>query len=420
MGPYSGADYRNGSDIQSDNFQPQGEDAGLPPLDDTPLPRAPDGGVILPDGRIVHPSVTATVVSNEPSGSDTPDAGSTGGKVLMTMPDGTPIYAGPPGAVIHPMDTRLIAPIPRRAPDGSPLTYAIDQGTNQVLLNSGGQYTTMPAPYATPTVAQLVSDASNPFMQHAQLGPALTDFMTLSLGGTAAILTGGAAFGLATDAGLGVFGAGAVSGAVGDLTLQGANNLEYFATGGAQGKSGVNWWEVGGSAAFGGTVSKAVDLGLEAWQSYRSGASVGNTGNGAGSNIAYRALTGADVQSLANGEGLVAKAPDGTWTAAEHVANSGPGVGGAAQNSPWISTTRSLEVAQGYDSGNGIIAIDLDQVDSLQAEVWQTAPRVNGVDGLPYHRSIWAQEVTIYQTIPPKAIIGPVVPPRAPLGTGPQ
>jgi hypothetical protein len=86
----------------------------------------------------------------------------------------------------------------------------------------------------------------------------------------------------------------------------------------------------------------------------------------------------------------------------------GPGAGDAAANSPWISTTKSLDIAQAYDSGNGIIAIDLKQLDSLQIEVWQKAPRVNGVDGLPYHRSIRAQEVTVYQTIPPKAIVGPV------------
>jgi hypothetical protein len=35
-------------------------DAGLPPLDNTPLQRTADGGVILPNGRIVHPTVTAT------------------------------------------------------------------------------------------------------------------------------------------------------------------------------------------------------------------------------------------------------------------------------------------------------------------------------------------------------------------------
>jgi hypothetical protein len=96
------------------------------------------------------------------------------------------------------------------------------------------------------------------------------------------------------------------------------------------------------------------------------------------------------------------------WTAEQHVANIGPGTGGAAANSPWISTSRNLEVAKAFDSGNGVIAIDLNKVNSFQAEVWQTAPRVNGVEGLPYHRSIWQQEVTIYQHIPPEAILGPV------------
>ncbi|WP_215782419.1 hypothetical protein [Paludibacterium sp. B53371] len=56
------------------------------------------------------------------------------------------------------------------------------------------------------------------------------------------------------------------------------------------------------------------------------------------------------------------------------------------------------------------IAIDPNSVNSELAEVWQTAPRVSGVNGLPYQRSIWSQEVTIYQTIPQAAIIGPVKP----------
>jgi hypothetical protein len=127
-----------------------------------------------------------------------------------------------------------------------------------------------------------------------------------------------------------------------------------------------------------------------------------------GSNIVYRAITAADAEALAAGRGLTAKAPQGTWTAAEHVANSGPGVGGAAANSPWISTTRSLDLARAYDGGLGIVRIDLSKVTSFQAEVWRTAPRLNGVQGLPYHRSIWAQEVTIFQEIPASAILGPV------------
>lgn len=114
-------------------------------------------------------------------------------------------------------------------------------------------------------------------------------------------------------------------------------------------------------------------------------------------NIVYRAITPADAAALDQGLGLTAKAPNGTWTAAEHVANTGPGAGGAAANSPWISTSRSLDVAKSYDGGNGVIAIDLNKAGLLQVEVWKTAPRVNGVEGLPYQRSIWAQEVTIHQ-----------------------
>ena len=121
----------------------------------------------------------------------------------------------------------------------------------------------------------------------------------------------------------------------------------------------------------------------------------------------YRDLTEADAAALRAGQGLTAKAPGGTWGAAEHVANSGPGAGGAAANSPWISTSKRLDVARAYDSGHGVAMIDLNKVGSLQTEVWQTAPRVNGTAGLPYHRSIWGQEVTIYGTIPREAIIWP-------------
>jgi RHS repeat-associated protein len=125
-----------------------------------------------------------------------------------------------------------------------------------------------------------------------------------------------------------------------------------------------------------------------------------------GTNIVYRGLNAADARAIAAGRGLTAKAPNGTWSAAEHVANSGPGAGGAAANSPWLSTTRRLDVARAYDGGHGVVAIDLNRVPSFMTEVWQHAPRVDGVAGLPYHRSIWAQEVTIFQSIPREAIMG--------------
>ncbi|WP_412548924.1 hemagglutinin repeat-containing protein [Ralstonia pseudosolanacearum] len=160
----------------------------------------------------------------------------------------------------------------------------------------------------------------------------------------------------------------------------------------------------GQAAQAGGKVVTPVEADVKA----NSGASVQTSPNSANPKVVYRALTPADAEAYAAGNGISAKAPNGTWTAAEHVANAGPGAGGAAANSPWISTTKNLDVARAYDSGNGIIAIDLNGVGSLQAEVWQHAPRVNGVAGLPYHRSIWSQEVTIYQKIPNEAIIGPV------------
>jgi hypothetical protein len=132
--------------------------------------------------------------------------------------------------------------------------------------------------------------------------------------------------------------------------------------------------------------------------------SVPNTGN---PNIVYRALNADDAAALDAGGGLSAKAPNGTWTAAEHIANAGPGTGGAAANSPWISTTRSLEVAQGYEGGNGIVAIDLSKVDSAYVELWKQGPptMVGGSQSIPYWRSLYAQEVTVNQAIPRNAII---------------
>ncbi|TBL82570.1 RHS repeat-associated core domain-containing protein [Hafnia alvei] len=126
-------------------------------------------------------------------------------------------------------------------------------------------------------------------------------------------------------------------------------------------------------------------------------------------NIVYRALTKEDADRVAAGLSIEAKAPDGSWSAAEHVSNHSddPSLpGGASVNSPWISTTKLEDVANAYDSGYGVVVIDLNKVPSTPVEVWQTATRATGIDGLAYHRSIWAQEVTIHLSIPNTAIIG--------------
>ena len=113
MGPYSGADYRNGSDIQSDSVQPQVDDASLPPLDNTPLPRSADGGVVLPDGRIVHPSVTVT---QQDAGATVQDGGTPAG-TSRVLQGGSSI--GPTSGNLLP--TRIgatAAPVGLTQPDG--------------------------------------------------------------------------------------------------------------------------------------------------------------------------------------------------------------------------------------------------------------------------------------------------------------
>ncbi|WP_369696236.1 hypothetical protein [Lonsdalea britannica] len=129
------------------------------------------------------------------------------------------------------------------------------------------------------------------------------------------------------------------------------------------------------------------------------------------SNIVYRALTEQDAARLARGESILGKTLGGNWSAAEHVANrylsvASNAAGWSAKNSPWISTTKDLDIARSYDSGHGIIEIDLNKVSSTNVEVWKIAPRANGTEGLPYHRSIWTQEVTVYKDIPNSAIKG--------------
>jgi hypothetical protein len=128
-------------------------------------------------------------------------------------------------------------------------------------------------------------------------------------------------------------------------------------------------------------------------------------------NVVYRAMTEQDVNRVSAGQSIQGKALGGSWSADEHVANQALSVdskaaGGAAANSPWISTTKDINVARAYDSGNGIATIDLNKVSSQQVEVWQTAPRTTGVGGLAYQRSIWSQEVTVFQDIPNAAITG--------------
>ena len=120
--------------------------------------------------------------------------------------------------------------------------------------------------------------------------------------------------------------------------------------------------------------------------------------------IVFRALNVKDATRLEAGLGLEAKNPAGSWSLGEHIA-LGSGKASWA-NDPWIATTTDLKVARAFDGGRGIVAIDLTKVPGRQARAWELYPRVNGVEGLPYHYSIWQQEVSVQCSIPREAIIG--------------
>jgi len=121
-----------------------------------------------------------------------------------------------------------------------------------------------------------------------------------------------------------------------------------------------------------------------------------------GGNFVYRALNSADRASVDAGLGIVAKNPEGTWSLGDHVARgSSPA---SWSQDPWIATSRDPGVAAAFDSGNGVVRINLDLVNSPTAEAWKTYPRLNGEAGLPYHYSFWQQEVSIFQSIPAGAI----------------
>lgn len=120
----------------------------------------------------------------------------------------------------------------------------------------------------------------------------------------------------------------------------------------------------------------------------------------------YRALTSEDAASLAAGKGIIAKNVDGTWSAMEHILEGSKKT--ALLNDPWISTTTSLDVARGYESRFGIVAIDLRKVSSIkivQAKQYQSNSKILN-ERIAYNRAVWSQEISVYQYIEQGAIIG--------------
>jgi hypothetical protein len=109
-------------------------------------------------------------------------------------------------------------------------------------------------------------------------------------------------------------------------------------------------------------------------------------------NYVYRALAPTDFPS----NGLFARNPNANYVSPiSHVAGK--------RDSPWISTTKDVNVAiNKYDKGNGVVMIDLDQVNS---EVIDLSNGIPGFEGSMH--SNWSkkdQEVLIRGYIPAKAI----------------
>ena len=116
-----------------------------------------------------------------------------------------------------------------------------------------------------------------------------------------------------------------------------------------------------------------------------------------GTNIVYRNLRpDEDPQN-----GLVAKNPDATYTPAGHVTN-GSRPGWASQ---FISTTRSLKVAQQWSSGR-MVAIDLDQfggsVTDLSTAEGRAAAGVTGITARNFANA--SAEVPLEGRVPSEAM----------------
>lgn len=116
-------------------------------------------------------------------------------------------------------------------------------------------------------------------------------------------------------------------------------------------------------------------------------------------NYVYRALTSANAETLASGQGIFAKAPQGTWSLEQHLIHGSKPK--SFINNPWIATSTDINIARKFSSGNGLIRIDLNKLplNSYQ-KGWMNLPRTSR----GYHFSIWQQEVSIFGQVPQNAI----------------
>ena len=184
---------------------------------------------------------------------------------------------------------------------------------------------------------------------------------------------------------------GVVGGAIGGTVTGGVlGGVGSWATGG-------NFWDGAGQGALTGFATGTVAGGISAGATARSRGFNPLTGRDLPS-IRYRALNPQDAASIARGEGITAKSPDGTWTIEEHLQYGSSKAGGS--NDPWISTSSKLELAQAFESGNGMVRIDLNQVNTPYKTYWEYGLQPSR----PYWYSRFHYETSIYRHVPQSAI----------------
>ncbi len=96
-----------------------------------------------------------------------------------------------------------------------------------------------------------IKDPENPWLQVPDLGKTLMDFQLTSLSGAGGIGVGNLAFAGLRRLGASIWIAGPLAGVAGDGAVQAIDNAIHASTEGVYGRHGVDWIELGASAALG-------------------------------------------------------------------------------------------------------------------------------------------------------------------------
>lgn len=131
-------------------------------------------------------------------------------------------------------------------------------------------------------------------------------------------------------------------------------------------------------------------------------------------NIVFRALSQYDVGNLVAGRGIVSKhtPPHREWSLLEHILDGGKKMDGKDISmgfDPWIATTRDIQIAlKRFNSGHGIVVIDLNKVQSIKKSAQYEFMGVYEPFGAEYAAEMAANdsEVSVYKYIPINAIVG--------------